>query len=147
MTAQLIHTVAEIDCADRWANELPVLATPVLLWLAELACMDATATAVDGSQMTLGLSHSSTHLAPTLLGDTIVINATLTKVEGGTLEFTVHADDSNDRILSGIHQRAVVDRSRFLRRLESKRATHSRQAVAIAADHPVPTDPRSGGQR
>ena len=35
------YVVQEKDLANNWENDVEVLATPVLLWLAEVSCMDA----------------------------------------------------------------------------------------------------------
>ena len=39
-SATITHVVKEADTAANWGNELPVLATPVLLWLSEIAAME-----------------------------------------------------------------------------------------------------------
>jgi|GEM_PF-547458 len=136
LSAELRHTVTSADAADSWANELPVLATPVLLWLAEVTCMRAIAGHVADEDMTLGLSHDVTHLAPTPVGDVVRITATLEVTDGSKLVFRVEAHDSQDTILRGIHRRARVERAPFVDRIERKR-----RAIGAAPGAPPATEP------
>jgi predicted thioesterase len=136
LSAELRHTVTSRDTADSWANELPVLATPVLLWLAEVTCMRAIDGRVADEDMTLGLSHDVTHLAPTPSGDVVLITATLEAIDGIKLVFRVEAHDSQDTILRGIHRRARVKRAPFIERVE-----HKRRAIDAAHSGTSPTEP------
>ncbi|MBD8891313.1 hypothetical protein IG616_07130 [Labrenzia suaedae] len=123
----VIHQVQEGDLATNWRNDVPVLATPVLLWLAELACMRAIGESLEPGKMTLGYAHDMRHMSPTPVGWKISIEAELVKNEGGKLlTFEVEARDGEDVILSGSHTRAIVDRTRFLDRFESKRNRHEK---------------------
>ena len=60
----LVHTVMPTDLATQWKNQLPVLATPILLWLAELATIKAVEGALAPDSMTVGIGHHNRHLAP-----------------------------------------------------------------------------------
>lgn len=140
LSAELRHTVTTRDAADSWANELPVLATPVLLWLAEVTCMRAIDGHFADEDMTLGLSHDVTHLAPTPVGDIVLITATLEAIDGIKLVFRVEAHDSQDTILRGTHRRARVKRAPFIERVEQKRrATDiARSGRPATEPHPHP---------
>src|SRR6185503_2924591 len=116
------HRVTEPDTARRWRNDLPVLATPVLLWLSEVTAMAALADYLEDDEMTVGLSHDSSHLAATPLGWEVSLTARLVERRGNKLVFEVSAHDGTDEVLRGIHTRAVVSRSKFLDRLASKAA-------------------------
>ena len=59
----LVHTVMPTDLATHWKNQLPVLATPILLWLAELATIKAVEGALAPDSMTVGIGHHNRHLA------------------------------------------------------------------------------------
>ena len=120
LSASRSHVVADSDLATEWENDMPVLATPVLLWHAERACMSAIADELLSSQMTLGIAHDVEHLAPTPAGFGISVEATLVKVEGRSLVFEVLAYDDDDLILKGTHSRAIVDTARFGERVEQK---------------------------
>lgn len=111
------HLVRPADSAAEWGNDLPVLATPVLLWLAEIACMRAMSDALDADEMTVGIGHDSEHLAPTPVGDSVRVTAQLRSVDGRRVSFDVSARDGRDVVFSGRHTRAVVARSRFVARV------------------------------
>ena len=125
--AGMTHVVAVSDLATAWKNDVPVLATPVLLWLAEITCMRAIEDDLPDGSMTLGFRHDVSHLAPTPLGWTITLHATLTGIDDKLLTFSVRAHDGNDLILSGEHTRGLVSKSRFLEKVSRK--------AGRAADH------------
>lgn len=116
-SAQTDHVVTEEDSAARWGNELEVLATPVLLWLAEITAMKAVDGAVPETEMTVGFAHDVRHLAPTLIGDTVRITARLVEADGRKLIFEVSAADSSATVLAGRHTRAIVNRVAFSARV------------------------------
>ncbi|NYV73741.1 thioesterase family protein, partial [Streptomyces sp. UH6] len=115
-TARVTHRVTDEDSATRWGNDLPVLATPVLLWLTEIAAMKVVEPAVGAGDMTVGLAHDSAHLAPTPVGEEVTLSATLTAVDGRKLVFEVEARDAEAVVLRGRHTRALIDRERFVGR-------------------------------
>lgn len=117
LTARHGHVVTEQDTAARWGNDLPVLATPVLLWLGEITAMAALRDHLPDDEMTVGLSHDSSHLAPTPTGRTVEVTATLVRRQGSKLVFEVHAHDGVRAVLRGTHTRAVVRRADFISRL------------------------------
>ena len=114
------HSVTEQDLATAWRNDIPVLATPVLLWLAELAAMKALSTVIPDTLLTVGVSHTMKHLAPTPLGFKVVIEATITGITGNLVLFGIMAHDGIETILLGSHERAIVDRTRFLAKIGKK---------------------------
>jgi fluoroacetyl-CoA thioesterase len=119
------YRVAAGDTAEHWGNDLPVLATPVLLWLGEITAMRALTDYLDDSEMTVGLAHDSAHLAPTPAGQLVRITARLRDHTNGTLVFDVEGRDEHDVILHGTHTRAVVDRARFKARLANKQSVNT----------------------
>jgi fluoroacetyl-CoA thioesterase len=119
-SATQYHTVQAADCASNWGNDLPVLATPVLLWLAETTAMRVVDAFLDVDEMTVGYGHDAKHLAPTPAGWTVRIEACLTRVEGRLLHFDVTARDDQETIFTGVHVRAVVGSRRFIDRLHAK---------------------------
>jgi|SRR5215472_2331711 len=119
---ELTHRVREEDTAERWANDVPVLATPVLLWLGEVACMRAVEHALEEGEMTVGAAYDCQHLAPTPAGFEVRVTATVVESDGRRLVFDVEAGDGADLVFRGTHSRRVVDRARFLARVAAKRA-------------------------
>lgn len=116
----LSHNVTGMDLATNWQNDIPVLATPILLWLAELASMRAIDNCLEPGDMTLGRGHSVEHLAPTPEGWNVMVEAELSAIDGRILTFEVQASDGKDVVLVGKHTRAIVNRQRFTNRLASK---------------------------
>ena len=96
------------------SGDVAVLATPRLVALAE----EATCRAVDGEleagETTVGMRVQINHLAPTSVGTTVVAEATLEKIEGRRLTFTVSISDDNSLVGAGKVTRAIVDRDEFL---------------------------------
>ncbi len=120
LSALLTHHVVESDLATHWQNAIPVLATPVLLWLSEIACMKVIEEHMDEDQMSVGVGHNSEHLAPTPIHFTVTVQATLKDIQGNRLVFGVEGHDSRDLIFKGIHVRQIVDKKRFMAKVNHK---------------------------
>lgn len=123
MKATLVHDVRSADLASSWGNDMPVFATPIMLWLAEIACMRAIEPAIDASEITLGYRHEVGHLAPTPESWTVTFTAELVSIEGKMLVFDVAAHDGVDTVLSGRHTRALLGRDRFAEKVRRKAAS------------------------
>jgi fluoroacetyl-CoA thioesterase len=119
----LVHNVRSADLASSWGNDMPVFATPIMLWLAEIACMRAIEPAIEASQITLGYRHEVGHLAPTPENWTVTFTAELVAIDGKMLVFEVAAHDGVDTVLSGRHTRAMVARDRFAEKVRRKAAS------------------------
>lgn len=117
---RLRHKVLERDLATNWENDVPVLATPVLMWLAEKACVEVINSQAAEPLMTVGYAHDMTHLAATPVGWTIELQAELVAADGRFLSFSVSGNDGADEIVKGTHVRVLVDRSRFIEKLTAK---------------------------
>jgi predicted thioesterase len=115
--AVLVHTVAEEDTARRWGNDLPVLATPVLLWLGEIASMRALDPALDPGEMSVGIGHDATHLAASKKGAVVEVRARLASWRGRRVTYDVEAREQGRLLLAGRHERAIVSRATFLAEL------------------------------
>jgi fluoroacetyl-CoA thioesterase len=117
-SAKLEHTIADADTAiAQRSGDVPVLATPRLVALFEEAAIAALDDQLDDAQTSVGMRVQVDHLAPTALGDTVTVEATLDKVEGRRLLFKVSARDHRGLIGAGKVTRVVVDRARFLDKL------------------------------
>ena len=108
------HTAASMGSGD-----LRVLATPVMMALMENAAMLAVTAELPEGSTTVGGHISSSHLMPTPVGATVTATATLTAVEGRKLTFHIEAHDQAGNLLGeGDHLRFVVDRERFMSKLQ-----------------------------
>lgn len=108
-------TVTDADTAISFrSGSVPVLATPRVIAL----CEEASVLALDGilgdGETSVGMRVQLDHVQPTAVGGTVTADATLEKVEGRRLTFTVHAHDSRGLIAAGRVTRVVVDTERFL---------------------------------
>ncbi|MBP3041841.1 hypothetical protein J9303_20625 [Bacillaceae bacterium Marseille-Q3522] len=108
------YTVKDSDLATNWGNDVPVLATPVLLWLAELTCVKAIDhISLERNALTVGYSHQMRHLSPAYLGDNVSFEATLTSVNGNKLVFNVKGYNGSEKVLEGIHERYLINKEKY----------------------------------
>jgi fluoroacetyl-CoA thioesterase len=99
-----------------------VYGTPYLVRDIELACRQLILDHGNGGEDSVGTDIAIKHLAPTLLGMTVEITATVTAVEGRKVGFEVSAQDDVEQICSGTHGRFVVDVNKTIERLKTKAA-------------------------
>ncbi|GHJ44776.1 thioesterase [Catellatospora sp. TT07R-123] len=115
LTAKVQLTVGDADTAQALGSgDVPVLATPRVVALAEAATVAATARALDSGQTTVGVRVELDHRAATPIGRLVTAEALLTKVDGRKLFFDVTVRDGETVAAEGKVERVLVDRSRFL---------------------------------
>jgi len=102
--------------------EMPeVYGTPFMIYLMEVAASNAIQPFLPAGWVSVGADVSVRHLAATPVGQTVTARARVTAVNGRVIAFDVEAFDDVERIGEGTHLRAVIDRSRFERKLQDKR--------------------------
>lgn len=112
-SAKLI--VAEGDTARALkSGEVDVLGTPRLIALVEEASLAAVAEVIPAGQTTVSMRVQVDHLAPTNVGSAVAAEATLEKVEGRRLTFTVSVSDHCGLVAAGKVTRVVVETAQFL---------------------------------
>ena len=117
LAARVELTVAEADTATALGSgDVPVLATPRVLALAEAATVAATAAALPAGSTTVGTRVELAHLAATPVGRTVVAEAILSDVDGRRLGFTVSVRDGDAVAARGRVERVMVDREAFVTR-------------------------------
>jgi fluoroacetyl-CoA thioesterase len=99
-----------------------VFATGFMVGLFEWSCIELLRPHLDPGEGSLGTHVDFSHVAATPAGLCVAVVATLTRVEGRSLCFTVRGHDGLDLIGEGTHRRAVVTWSRFEERLAHKTA-------------------------
>ena len=110
------YTVTEADTAAAiGSGEVPVLATPRVLALAEQATVAAVAGALQAGATTVGTRSSWTIWPPAWSGPDLAVEAMLERVDGRRLEFTVRLRNGDRPVASGLITRVVVDTAAFLR--------------------------------
>jgi predicted thioesterase len=121
MTIELIRRVTDEVTAHRMGNQgFHVLATPVIVaWFEEAARMLAAAN-IEAGQGTVGSLVSVRHLAPTPVGMTVRVKATLAEMDGRRLVFDLEAHDEQEKIAEGRNERMVVDLARFQEKVARK---------------------------
>ena len=117
-SADVTHAVAEADTASALGSgDVPVLGTPRVLALLEAATVAAVARALPDGQTTVGTRVSIEHRAATPVGRTVTARARLLAVDGRRLTFEVELIDGDVVAAFGTVERAVVDRDRFVARV------------------------------
>ncbi|WP_232343916.1 thioesterase family protein [Actinoplanes awajinensis] len=117
LIARVELTVTDADTAQSiGSGDVPVLATPRVLALAEAATVAATARQIPGGITTVGTRAEVVHRAPTPIGRTVIAVATLTKAEGRTLVFDVEVRDGEAVVAEVQVERVLLDRQRFIAR-------------------------------
>jgi fluoroacetyl-CoA thioesterase len=119
LSAQLELVVRDEDTAEHFrSGDVPVLATPRLIALCEEATVRATDGHLTDAQSSVATRVQFDHLAPVAIGSVVLAEATLVKVEGRRLIFTVSAarleGDGGGLVGAGRVTRVVVDRAAFL---------------------------------
>ena len=135
--------VADADTAiSAGSGDVPVLATPRLLALAEAAAMAAIAPHLAPGMTSVGTSASLEHRRASPVGAEVVVEAELTEVDGRRLVFSFIARESAHRpggdgegargaggagdgedlvVGAGTVERVLVDRAAFLARAAGPR--------------------------
>lgn len=115
LSANVVLTVGDADTAVAWrSGDVHVLATPRVVALCEEASVAALVGQLPEGQTSVGHTVQLDHVAPSKIGATVTAEATLQKVNGRRLTFTVSVSDGNGLIAAGIISRVVVDVDRFL---------------------------------
>lgn len=96
------------------SGDVPVLATPKIVALAEAAAIAALAGSLPEGTTSVGTNIVIDHLAPTRIGGTVVADATITAVDDRRVSFAVRVTEGDGVVARGTHVRFIVDRQRFL---------------------------------
>lgn len=110
---ELVVSDADTALALR-SGDVEVLATPRVVALCEEASVAALLGQLPAGQTSVGHTVQLDHVAPSNVGATVTAEATLQKVNGRRLTFTVSVSDRNGLVAAGIVTRVVVDVERFL---------------------------------
>ena len=103
------HTLAALS------PELPpVLATPWMIGWMEHACFQAQAPFCEDEETTVGTAIHVDHRAPTTIGQTVVAEAVLERIDGRFFIYRVSARNEQQPIGSGTVHRAVVNVRKFM---------------------------------
>lgn len=100
------------------SGDLEVLATPALAAMIENTANELLRSKLQSKETSVGTRLELSHLKPSKVGTTIVVNMTMTEQTGSKNEFTYDVFDGNQKIAAGTHQRVIVLKEPFLKKLE-----------------------------
>jgi len=98
----------------------PVLATPCMIAFMERVSHRLLAEHLSPGETSVGVYLEINHLAPTPVGASVRVKIEVIEVSGNQVTFNVGAWDHMEKVGEGVHRRAIIDESRFLRRVKSK---------------------------
>ena len=110
------------DYFSNFAAMPPVFATAYLVAFVEWTCVRALADHLLDGEASVGTKVDLSHDAATPVGMKATAAIELVAMEGRKLRFKVECRDESDLIGAGFHERFVIDKARFLSKLDQKRA-------------------------
>lgn len=116
-----ILVTPKLSAASMGSGSLEVLATPALIAGMENVCMNCVAPYLDEGSTTVGTKVEVSHISATPVGDTVTYTCTLTEKDKRRLVFKVEAFDSAGKVGEGIHERFIIDITRFMEKVENKK--------------------------
>jgi predicted thioesterase len=115
LCAQLELLVSDADTASALGSgDVPVLATPRVVALCEEATLKALAADLQPGQTSVGFRVEITHLVPVLVGSKVVASASLERIEGKRLVFSVTVNDKCGLVAAGRVTRVLVEVETFM---------------------------------
>lgn len=108
-------TIARVD------ERLPAaFATPMMIYLMEIAAAEAIQPYLPEGWISVGVSVAVRHLAATPVGMTVTARAEVIAVDERTVTFAIEAHDEREKIGEGTHVRMPIRVDDFRRRLAAK---------------------------
>lgn len=96
------------------SGDLPVLGTPKVVALVEEAAVAALVGLVTDAETTVGSHIDVDHLAPTAIGGTVIVTATVVAVTGRRVDFEATVTENGKLVARAAHVRYVVNRKSFM---------------------------------
>ncbi len=107
----------DLTVRARGTVDLPVLATPQLIFMLEDTCVHAVRASLDPHELTVGTAVHVDHLAAATVGARVRVHSELVAIRGRRLVFRIEAS-AGDRVIGrGLHERAIVDKRRFAEKI------------------------------
>jgi fluoroacetyl-CoA thioesterase len=97
-----------------------VFATGFMVGLMEWTCLKVLEPHIEAGEGSLGVHIDVSHVAATVPGQTVTVDAVCTGVDGRRISFTVKAHDGIDLIGEGRHERIVISWEKFVHRVNEK---------------------------
>jgi predicted thioesterase len=113
-TADVTLVVGDGDTALAYGSgDVPVLATPRVLALAEQAAVAALGEELDEGQTSVGVHAELHHVKATNVDAAVTATAEVLAVSGRQVTFEFRVTEGDEVAAYGTHRRVIVDRSRF----------------------------------
>jgi fluoroacetyl-CoA thioesterase len=113
--AEVIHAVEHRHTLAALSSDLPaVLATPWMIGWMEYACYQAQIPFCEDGETTVGTAIHVDHRAPTTIGQKVIAEAVLERIDGRFFVYRVSARNEQQPIGSGTVHRAVVNVRKFM---------------------------------
>ena len=106
------------------SGDVPVLATPQVIALAESATIAALLESMEQGETSVGIRVEFDHVSTASIGAEVRAIATCTKVENNRLTFEIEVHEQERLIARGLEIRAVVDRVSFLAKAAAQSLSH-----------------------
>jgi fluoroacetyl-CoA thioesterase len=98
-----------------------VLATPWMIAFMENAAFNLLESVLPDGFSSVGVLVEVRHLAPTPIGGEVRVLVEVTEVEDSGVSFGLRAWDKSEQIGKGVHRRVVIEKDRFLKRVNAKK--------------------------
>lgn len=115
-TTELFVT-SELTAEKMGSGDMPVLATPAMVAMMENAAMKCVADDMEDGQTTVGIMMNTSHVKASPIGEKVYAIAELVAIDGRKLTFKISAFQGQEIIGEATHERFVVNRDRFLSKL------------------------------
>jgi predicted thioesterase len=113
---QTITTTKEMGIVHLGPGAPSMYSTPSMVQLIEGACLGLLMPYLDAGEQTVGFHVDVRHLAPTPIGKKVTAKVRLAEINGRRYKFDVEVvNEDGVKIGEGIHERALIDISRFAR--------------------------------
>ncbi len=117
---QTITTTKEMGIVHLGPDAPSMYSTPAMIQLIEGTCVKLMSRYVEPGEQSVGFHVDVRHLAPTPIGKQVTAKVTLREVNGRRYLFDVEVTSEDGvKIGEGIHERALIDISRFAERAQS----------------------------
>lgn len=113
--------VEEWMTADRAGNKgVEVLATAMLIQLIEQAAIDCLEPFMTKGWISLGTHIDLEHREPVPVGFIVRIEVEIVTIDGPRVTFAVRVFDEREGVAEGSHERYLMERSKFLAKVQEK---------------------------
>ncbi len=111
---QTITTTPDMGITHLGPDAPSMYSTPSMVGLIESACLQLLSRYLDEGEQSVGFHVDIRHLAPTTIGQKVTAKVSLSEINGRRYKFDIECWNEGDvKIGEGMHERAVIDISRF----------------------------------